>query len=163
MIPIQLKYLNPIIKKKKNKFWENRQFEIKQKRIGLIKKRIFDPPSHKKKTKKMRRPVKIDRVEAEIQARERARAHTHTHTHTRTHARTHTHAHTHTCAHIHTHTHTSTHTHTHTRTHPHTRAHTYTNTHTSTHTRTHTHIPRAEVILPMRRVTKVPPHKKTNA
>ena len=45
------------------------KIEIKQKHIGPIKKRIFDPPLHKKKNKKNETcSVKIDRVEAEIQA-----------------------------------------------------------------------------------------------
>ena len=43
---------------------------MKQKRIGPIKKWIFNPQSHKKKKLK---PAKIDRVKAEIQA------HTYTH------------------------------------------------------------------------------------
>ena len=33
-------------------YLENPKFEIKQKRIGPIKKRIFDPPSHKRKRRK---------------------------------------------------------------------------------------------------------------
>ena len=68
MLPIPFKNLNPIIKKIKNKFFENRKFEIKQKRIGQIKKMIFDPPSRKKNKENKTRLVKIDRVEAEIQA-----------------------------------------------------------------------------------------------
>ena len=52
---------------------------MKQKRIGPIKKRIFDPLSHKKNEENENSPVKIDRAGAEIQA------HTHTYTHTHTH------------------------------------------------------------------------------
>ena len=70
MLPIRLKYLDSIIEKSKNK--------LKKKKF---KKRIFDPPSHKK-TEKMRT------LWAEIQAYIRTR--TQTRTHARTHARTHT-------------------------------------------------------------------------
>ena len=63
MLPIRFNYLDPIIKKIKNKFRENRKFEIKQKRIGPIKKRIFDPPSHKKNEENDYSPVKIDLVD----------------------------------------------------------------------------------------------------
>ena len=59
MLPIRFKYLDPIIKKKQ-KTIENRKFEIKQKRP--IKKRIFNPQSHKKKTNKMR-PVRLKSTE----------------------------------------------------------------------------------------------------
>ena len=77
MLPIWFKYLDPIIKKKiKNKFFENRKFEIKQRRIGPIKKRIFDPSSHKKKTKKMR-PARLKSTEWKLRSR---RICTHTHT-----------------------------------------------------------------------------------
>ena len=69
MLPIRFKYLDPISKKKsKINFEEIENFEIKQKRIGPIKKRIFDPPSH---------------------------THTHTHPHPHTHTHTHTYTHTH--------------------------------------------------------------------
>ena len=60
MLPIRFKYLDPIIIKKRRTIL--RKFEIKQKRIGPIKKRIFDPHSHKKKEKKMRRPVFTNHV-----------------------------------------------------------------------------------------------------
>ena len=78
MLPIWFKYLDPIIKKIKNKFWENRKFEIKQKRIGPIKKRIFDPPSYTKKTKKMI-TLRLKSTGYKLRSR---RMHTHTHTHT---------------------------------------------------------------------------------
>ena len=61
MIPIRFKYLDPTIKKKRKRILWKSEIQNKTKRIGPIKKWIFDPPSHKKK-KKMR-PVRLKSTE----------------------------------------------------------------------------------------------------
>ena len=65
MLPIRLTNFNSIIKKRKNKFFEIRKFEIKQKRIGAIKNG-FLPAITQENEENKNFPVKIDRVEAEI-------------------------------------------------------------------------------------------------
>ena len=79
------KYLDPMIKKRKT-ILRKSKIRNKTKTHRPNQKMNFWPTITQKNEENENSPVKIDQVEAEIQA--------YTHTHTRTHARTHAHTHT---------------------------------------------------------------------
>ena len=79
------------LKKAKNNF-EKIEILNKTKTHRPNRKTDFSPVITQKNKEKVTCPVKIDRVEAEIQAHTRVHAHTHAHAHTRAHAHAHVHA-----------------------------------------------------------------------
>ena len=83
MLHIRLKYLNPIIEKKQKKILGKSKIRNKTKTHRHNQKMDFWPAITQKNEENENSPVKIDRVEAEIQAVTHARTHARTHTHTK--------------------------------------------------------------------------------